>query len=77
MLDDIKQATDKEFENVNKLLEEEINTQEFNSNQLNNLNDLNMKIDEEFIKLKQNTNEFEENIFNLIEDTCMKVAEPY
>ena len=77
MLDDIKQATDKEFENVNKLLEEEINTQEFNSNQLNNLNDLNIKIDEEFIKLKQNTNEFEENIFNLIEDTCMKVAEPY
>ena len=77
MLDDIKQATDKEFENVNKLLEEEINTQEFNSNQLNNLNDLNIKIDEEFTKLKQNTNEFEENIFNLIEDTCMKVAEPY
>jgi len=78
ILEDMREGTEKEFENVNRIIEEEINKQDFNSNQLGkNLNELNNKIDEEFQKSKQSSNEFEENIFNLIEETCMKVAEPY
>ena len=78
ILEDMREGTEKEFENVNRIIEEEINKQDFNSNQLGkNLNELNNIIDEEFQKSKQSSNEFEENIFNLIEETCMKVAEPY
>ena len=78
IFEDMREGTEKEFENVNRIIEEEINKQDFNSNQLGkNLNELNNKIDEEFQKSKQSSNEFEENIFNLIEETCMKVAEPY
>ena len=78
ILEDMREGTEKEFENINRIIEEEINKQDFNSNQLGkNLNELNNKIDEEFQKSKQSSNEFEENIFNLIEETCMKVAEPY
>ena len=78
ILEDMREGTEKEFENVNRIIEEEINKQDYNSNQLGkNLNELNNKIDEEFQKSKQSSNEFEENIFNLIEETCMKVAEPY
>jgi DNA-binding HxlR family transcriptional regulator len=78
ILEDMREGTEKEFENVNRIIEEEINKHDFNSNQLGkNLNELNNKIDEEFQKSKQSSNEFEENIFNLIEETCMKVAEPY
>ena len=77
ILEDLKESSEKEFENVNKLLEKEIYQQDFNSNKLNkDLNDLNDKIEEKFLKTKQSLNDFEENIFNLVDETCLKLTQP-
>ena len=77
ILEDLKESSEKEFENVNKLLEKEIYQQDFNSNKLNkDLNDLNDKIEEKFLKTKQSINDFEENIFNLVDETCLKLTQP-
>ncbi len=76
ILEDLKESSEKEFENVNKLLEKEIYQQDFNSNKLNkDLNDLNDKIEEKFLKTKQSLNDFEENIFNLVDETCLKLTQ--
>ena len=77
ILEDLKESSEKELENVNKLLEKEIYQQDFNSNKLNkDLNDLNDKIEEKFLKTKQSLNDFEENIFNLVDETCLKLTQP-
>ena len=77
VLEEIKDSSGEEFENVNKLLEKEIYQQDFNSNKLNkDLNDLNDKIEEKFLKTKQSLNDFEENIFNLVDETCLKLTQP-
>ncbi len=76
ILEEIKDSSGEEFENVNKLLEKEIYQQDFNSNKLNkDLNDLNDKIEEKFLKTKQSLNDFEENIFNLVDETCLKLTQ--
>ena len=65
------------MENLNKeLKEEEIKTNSNNETLSQNINQLEIKINDEFDNQKKQREDFEENVLSIIEQTCSELSEP-